>query len=187
MGRPSKLTDKQWAEIQRRLLEGEAIRVLAREFGVSDTAIRSRKSLQVEEIKVVANQLVAADKALKVLQISSQTIAQTLAQKLIMLGDHLLGAATYGAATSHRLAGIAHGKVAEIDDAAPLDDASLTSLKGIAVMTRMANDASQIGCNLLAANKDRVAGLRDAPAESPDLASLTPQEAAQQYAQFIAG
>jgi hypothetical protein len=58
-------------------------------------------------------------------------------------------------------------KVAEIDDAAPLTEESLGALKGIAVLTRMANEASEIGMNLVRANKevfavsDELPGLND--------------------------
>lgn len=77
-----------------------------------------------------------------------------LTAKLSNISGHLASAAEYGAATAHRLSGIAHAKVAEIDDATPLDDKSLTALKGIAVLTRMANESSEIGLNLLRANKE---------------------------------
>jgi hypothetical protein len=72
------------------------------------------------------------------------------------ISGHLASAAEYGAATAHRLSGIAHNKVNEIDDAAPLNEKSLESLKGIAVLTKMANEASTIAVNLLAANKDTI-------------------------------
>lgn len=82
---------------------------------------------------------------------------------------HLAGAAKFGSATAHRLSGIAHGKVAEIDDAAPLDEKSLESLKGVAVLTKMANDASQIGVNLLAANKEMIRDLNAGKQSTADL------------------
>jgi hypothetical protein len=140
------------------LLEGESGRALAEEFGVSETAIRKKVSSQVSEIKTVANQIATAQTALSKLPISSQISAQTLAQRLMSISNHLASAADYGAATAHRLAGIAHMKVAEIDDAAPLTEDSVQSLKGIAVLSRMANEASEIGVNLLRANKDVAAG-----------------------------
>ena len=67
---------------------------------------------------------------------------------------HLAGAARYGAATAHRLSGIAHNKAGEIDDAEPLDDKSRLALGDIAVLTRMANGAAEIGMSLLKASKD---------------------------------
>lgn len=156
MGRNSKLTDKQWESIGQRLLSGESARALAREFGISEAAIRKRLGAQCEQIKTVANQLVVAEKAFKSLPIGSQIKARTLADRLMSISDHLAGAAEYGAATAHRLNGIAHSKVAEIDDAAPLNEQSLETLKGIAVLTKMANASSEIGLNLLNANKEMI-------------------------------
>lgn len=156
MGRNSKLTESQWDEIGRRLINGETGRALSREFKVSESAIRKRFGAQTKEVKSVANQLVAAETAFKSLPISAQISARTLADRLVSVSEHLCGAAEYGAATSHRLAGIAHNKVAEIDDAAPLSAESIESLKGIAVLTKMANESSEIGVNLLRANKETV-------------------------------
>lgn len=68
---------------------------------------------------------------------------------------HLAGAARYGAAAAHRMSGIAHAKVAEIDDAAPMDDKSRLALGDIAVLTKMANGAAEIDMELLKASKDR--------------------------------
>jgi hypothetical protein len=155
MGRPSKLTESQWEQIRVRLLEGESGRSLAEEFGVSETAIRKKVSSQVAEIKNVANQIANAQTALSKLPVSSQISAQTLAQRLMSISNHLASAADYGAATAHRLAGIAHMKAAEIDDGAPLTEEGVQTLKGIAVLSRMANEASDIGMNLLKANKDK--------------------------------
>ena len=154
MGRKSSLTEKQWAAIGQRLLKGEAARALAREFGVSEAAIRKRFGAQTKQIKDVANQLVAAESAFSALPIGAQISARTLADELKEISMHLAGAARYGAATAHRLSGIAHNKAGEIDDAEPLDDKSRLALGDIAVLTRMANGAAEIGMNLLKASKD---------------------------------
>lgn len=156
MGRKSPLTEKQWQEIGRRLLDGEAGRLLSREYDVSESAIRKRFGAQTKKIKDVANQLVATDAAFKALPISAQISARTLADRLIAISGHLAGAAEYGAATAHRLSGIANANIQQIDDAKPLDQGSLEALKGVAVLTKMANEASEIGVNLLRANKDAV-------------------------------
>jgi ABC-type transporter Mla subunit MlaD len=162
MGRKSSLTEKQWSEIERRLIAGEKGRALAREFEVSEAIIRKRFGAQTKQIKDVANQLVAAETAFSALPISAQISARTLADELKEISMHLAGAARYGAATAHRLSGIAHAKVAEIDDAAPLDDKSRQALGDIAVLTKMANGSAEIGLNLLKANKE-VPGAEDVP------------------------
>jgi len=156
MGRQSKLTDAQWEKIGKRLLAGESPSALAREFGVSKSTISGRFSERVQNVKDVANQIVATENALSKLNISEQIAARSLADDLKAISEHLAGAARFGAATAHRLSGIAHNKAAEIDDAKPMDDASRTALGNIAVLTKMANDASEIGLNLLKANKDTI-------------------------------
>lgn len=160
MGRPSKLKPKQWEEIGKRLLKGnESIRSLASEFNIAESAIRTRFSARVAEIKSVANQMLSAESALRALPVSAQLAVIDLADELRAISGHLAGAAKFGSATAHRLAGIAHAKVHEIDDAAPLTAESLESLRGVAVLTKMANDSSVIGMGLLAANKEAIRDL----------------------------
>lgn len=155
-GRPSKLTEKQWEEIAKRVVGGETLSALSKEFGVSKAAISERTGNRSKIVKAAASLIVQTDKALNSLSISERFSAHSLADRLKAISGHLAGAAEFGAATAHRLSGIAHGKVQEIDDADPLDESSMESLKGIAVLTRMANDASDIGINLLKANKETV-------------------------------
>jgi hypothetical protein len=156
MARPSKLTDKQWSEIERRLLAGEKPASLAKEYKIDRAAITRKFSQQTKTVKAVANQMLAAEDALRALPVAQQLNAINLADQLRAISGHLAGAANFGAATAHRLAGIANGRVAQIDDAVPLDDAGIVELKGIAVLTRMANEASEIGVNLLRANKETI-------------------------------
>ena len=59
-----------------------------------------------------------------------------------------------GAATAHRLSALANSEVSKVDDAEPLK--SVESLKGVAALTRLANDSASIAINLLSANKDRI-------------------------------
>lgn len=161
MGRKSKLTDKQWAEIERRMLEGESVRALAREFGVAEATIRLRKSTQVEEIKSVANQIVATERAVMALPIAAQITAHSLASKLRSISDNLASAAQYGAQTAHRLNALANSEVSKIDDASPLESGE--SLKGVMVLTRLANDSASIALNLLSANKETVQKMNEEP------------------------
>lgn len=154
MGRKSKLTDAQWEQIGKRLLDGGSARALGREFGVSEATIRERFATQHKKIKNVANQVVATTMALRELPISAQISAHNLASRLIAISEHLAGAAVYGAATAHRLNGIANSQVEKIDDAEP--EKTIEVLKRIDALTRVANNASEIGMNLLRANKETI-------------------------------
>lgn len=154
MGRPSKLTDAQWTDIERRLLEGESRRSLANEFGISEGAIRQRLSTQVEEIKELAKTIVTVEERVKALPIGSQITTHSLAAKLRAISTSLASAAELGAATAHRLSALANSEVCKVDDANPLG--SVESLKGVSALTRLANDSANIALNLLSANKEAV-------------------------------
>jgi hypothetical protein len=107
-------------------------------------------------VKTVANQILETEGALRSLTVSEQISAVTLADQLRSISNHIAGAANYSAATSHRLAGMAHMKVLQVDDAEPLGEKGKETLKDVAVLQRMANESSSIPLNLLAANKDAV-------------------------------
>lgn len=153
MGRPSRLTDAQWETIGKRLLKGDKPADLSREFGISKTAISVRFSKRIETVKDVANQLVAVDRAMEQLNVSEQRAARSLADDLRAISEHLAGAARFGAATSHRLAGIANGRLSELPDG-PMTTESRLVLSEVAVMTKASNEAGEIGLNLLKANKE---------------------------------
>lgn len=164
MARPSKLTDKQWSEIEKRVVAGEKVRPIAREYGVSEGAIRARVTTQAKEIKDVAHQIVETEKRFASLPVSAQISARNLAQDLLAISDHLASAAKYGAMTAHRLSGIANSQAELIDDANPMG--SIETLKGIAALTKTANEASDIALNLINANKKQVERLNEQPEEN---------------------
>jgi hypothetical protein len=160
MARPSKLSPEQWAEVERRLAAGEGVRDLAREFGVSPASVSKRGvSKQTKQVQVVAKQLAQAQTALAALPVAQQYTAVSLAEKLRNISASLASAAELGAATARRLHALANSEVAKVDDAEPL--ASAESLRAVAGLVKLGNDAAQIGVNLLAANKDRIKAADD--------------------------
>lgn len=189
MGRPSKLTEAQWDEIGARLLNGESVRELAAEFGVGKSAISERFSGRNRTIRTVAEKLVEVETAVMALPIPEQHAVRGHAARLMSISNHVASAAEYGAATAHRLAGIAHAKVQEVDDSKPLDDDSREALKDVAVLTKMANDAGAMAMNLLAANKDRTSRVLDAADvienDPQSIGSMTVLDAAKAYQDFV--
>ncbi len=155
MARPSKLTAEQCREIERRVAAGETIRGLAREYGVAEASLRGRGvSAHSARVREIARKLAIAQAELATLPAPQQHLAIQLADELREISQHLAAAARYGSATAHRLAAVAHAQVQALDDAEPLSDASVTALKGVSALTRLANDAAQVGLNLLKANED---------------------------------
>lgn len=154
MGRPSKLTDKQWDDVARRHLAGETIRGLAKELKIGASNVSAHVSKRVQTQKDVANQIIAADSALKALPISEQIAVCALVDDLKAISSHLASAGKYGSMTAHRLSAIAHKHTDLIDETAGLTAENTEALKSVMALTKAANDSSQIGLNLLAANKD---------------------------------
>lgn len=189
MARTSKLTEAQWLNIQKRLLDGESGRSLAEEYGLSETAIRKRLSSQTKEIKDVANQIVATESAFRELSISSQIQVRTLADRMASISNHFAGAAEYGAATSHRLNGLANARAALIPDVGTMDDNGRTAMAEIMALTKIANDASQIGLNLIRANKEQIEEHRqrekEAKASAQEFKASNSADAAIAYQQLI--
>lgn len=154
MARPSKLTPDQWKIVSKRVIDGESMRALAKEFGVSEGAIRQRVNTQTAQVKNVAHKLAEAHTALAELPTHQQYMAVSLSEKLRNISDNLAAAAQYGAQTAHRLSALANSEVAKVDDAEPL--ASVENLKGVAALTKLANESATIALNLLSANKETV-------------------------------
>jgi len=170
MGRPSKLTDAQWAEVERRLLQGETARALGREFGVTEGAIRqrfgvtTRVSTQSTQVQEAARKIAEANTALAALTPTQRPAAISLAEKLQNISESLASAAALGAATSHRLSALANVEVSKIDDAKVLSAESMDAMRGVAALTKLANESSSIAINLLSANKETVKIINSAPA-----------------------
>ena len=146
MGRRSKLTEKQWAEIDKRLRAGEKIRPLAREFDVAESCIRDKFSAQ--QIKIIANQIVTAENELNALPLAVQITAHEEINKLRAISANLENAAHYGAITAHSLSRIAAKQTEKVNKDDPMESADV--LQGIAALTKLSNEASSLGMSLMA-------------------------------------
>lgn len=157
MARPSKLTEKQWQQIEKRLLAGEKPADLAREFKVNRSAITRRFAQQHKNAKALASQIVSTEASLRSLPVAQQLNVLNLADQLRSVSSHLASAANYGAMTAHRMAGLANTKAAAIDEETLLmSDEGMDTLKQISALTKIGNDSAEIGLNLLKANKEAV-------------------------------
>ena len=144
MTRTTKLTEKQWEEITRRMVEGEKAAALAKEFKINRSAISRRVAQQVEQINSVSNQYVEAETAVISMPISQQLLATKRINNLRAIRDNMASAANYNAASTHRLAAIVNGIVQRIDDSNPLSEVSLDAARSVAAYTKLANEVAVI-------------------------------------------
>lgn len=186
MGRKSKLNTEQWAQIKRRLIEGESRRALGREFGISEASIREKLAGPVDEIKGVAMALVdadvrkaQADARLSALDPLAQVSAQSLAVRLRAISDDLAGAAANQAASALMLSALAR-KENERITARP-DQATADHVKAQAVLTRLVNDSAELPLALMTGPREKtLARLQgEGPpvlVDGPDLSDLSDDE-----------
>lgn len=173
MGRKSALSPDQWIEIERRIVvEGESIYALAKEFGVNESTVRRKikpnfadktevaqkhhadlRAMAIEKARIDKESRTISDKIAE-LPYAKQVIVHDLSRRLANISNSLASAAELGAATAHRLSALANSEVAKVDDAEPL--ASVENLKGVAALTKLANESATIALNLLNANKETV-------------------------------
>lgn len=156
MARPSKLTESQWAEIEKRMLAGEKAAPLAKEFGIDRAAINRRISPAVRNMKSLANQIVSVDAALKQLPITQQVATLNLVDELKAMSSHLASAGRFGAINASKLSEMAHEQINSIDDESLANGTCLVALKTAQGLTEMANESSKIPLGLLNANKEQL-------------------------------
>lgn len=147
MGRPSKLTPDQWAEVQRRALEGESNRSLAKEFGVNEASVRAKVSTQTPRVREIAAKLAHAQEELATLPLVQQHSALTLAEKLRGISRDLAGAAVFGADTARRLKERANAEAIKHLAKPEVDVAGMQVVSGL---TKLANESASIAQSLLA-------------------------------------
>lgn len=152
-GRPSKLSEQQWLEMSDRALNGEPVRALAREYGVSPSAANERISKMHGNLKDVARQIVATEQALAQLPISAQISAQRLAEDMRAISSNLATAGKMGSIVARKTMEVAAKQSEKVNEDDPMESAEV--LQGIAALTKIANDSGQLGLNLIRVSKEQ--------------------------------
>ena len=178
-GRKQNLTPEQWSEIAARRAKGETVRALAKAYGVSPASISEHCSDRVQQLKTKATQLFQVEAMVSALPIAEQNAVRSLADKLKSVSSHAASAAEYGMMTAHRLSQMAHAETDKIDPCKQSHE-NAEVVKSVMVLTTGANEASKIGLNLLAANKDAAIKDVDRPLAS-DISGMTDAEVAREY------
>ena len=172
MGRPSKLDDRQRAEIGRRLASGgpgNTVTELAKEFHVSKGLISSLFSKRSETIQTLANTLAVTEAEIERLPISEQSSVRTLADQLKGISSSLAKSAAAGARVSASLSDLAERHTERLVKRVEEEGGLMAEeLKPVAALMETANRASSIGMGLLQANKSK----DPEPAPADDLRDL---------------
>ena len=154
MARPPTISDKQWREIESRVNGGESMRSVAKDYNVTEGAVRRHFNTKVKPVKELANQLATTEMAIEALPINTQVKVRSLADELKDISHHLASSARLGAMTAHKLANIANYQAEMIDENNPLMNEE--AIKAVKVLGGMVNEHNQAAINLINSNKEQV-------------------------------
>lgn len=147
MPRKSALTAKQWKDIETRFYNGESASALAREYKISEAAIRKRFGAKRFEAKELANQIVEIETKIKGTNESTRLLARTFADRILALQNLAGDAAANGLAISNRVSEVSKRKIEKMTDDELMEG---ETLKGIMAAGMVANTHARMGLDLLA-------------------------------------
>ncbi len=142
------LTQKQWDSVENRILAGESIRSIAREFKIGESTIRKRLGARAHQVKDVANKIVAAESAFNELDVGAQIKARTLANDLMAISENMASGAVHGSMTYRKLSRMANIQSSKMDEQNP--EMSMSHLEVIAALTNVSTKAAAIPMALMA-------------------------------------
>jgi transposase-like protein len=145
----SKLTQRQWANIERAVLrDGESMRAVADRYGVDEAAIRRRLAkAKTEMVEDAAIKLAEAERDIKALKPVDRIRARSLAEMLTEMSHTMSEVAELGMRNALKLTQI---KAQRIDALMPSD---IDALKEVVLLGDAANKASKLGVDLMTVGK----------------------------------
>ncbi|HET8688146.1 MAG TPA: hypothetical protein VFM18_16040 [Methanosarcina sp.] len=134
MARPSALSPKKWEELIKRVppLGTESIRSVAKEYGISEGAIRKRVNTHEKPILNLANQIAATETEFEKLPFSTQVKVRNLADEIKGMQFDLASAGKLNAQTAKMFSQAAHDATSRIMFKAMSDDGETISPERLA-------------------------------------------------------
>jgi transposase-like protein len=162
MGRKAKITPEYEQRLLERYLAGESMSALAKEAGITPQALRKRIGSKSEQIKVVANHVVSAERGMKSLDISSQITAKSFAAKIMRTMDNMATGSELASGSYLKLMMAHNVQAAKVDEADPMTaKGSAEALVAMAALGKLANQVAEIPARLMAIMKDGIMGDED--------------------------
>ncbi len=144
-----KVTERQWANIERAILrDGESMNSMAKKYGIDESTVRHRVSkLKTEQIEDAAIKLAEAERDIKALKPVDRIRARSLAEMLTEMSHTMSEVAELGMRNALKLTQI---KAQRIDALMPND---IDALKEVVLLGDAANKASKLGVDLMTVGK----------------------------------
>jgi len=151
MGRKSKLTEDQKADVQRRMSAGESCRALAREFGMAESSLRAYFSARVAKIQTTAKRLATVEDEVAALPVSAQLTVRDLAANMRTTAANLAAVTALNTRTAHRLAKLADKTMDRLEDPEVKAERREVELLNLATYGSLSHNLSRVGVSLVTA------------------------------------
>lgn len=145
----AKLTQRQWDNIEKAMLNGKTAYELAKKYGISRQAIEQKFTCSVKRVKEVANQIVEAEVNFQNLAKNEQVSCANLAEEMLAISANLATGAKFSSLTFNRLSQIAYNKAKMIHDTNPDPEQVLE----VGRLQRAANESARVPIDLIKANQ----------------------------------
>lgn len=153
MARPKSLTEDQRQELLRRSVAGESAYQISKATGIPESTVRLNVSAVSAVIKEASNQIVSGEQKISKLTVPAQVVAFDYLNALRAISSNLGEAARIGTNNAVRLSALAATQLNKATQDA--EEPDMESLKLVAGITKTANDAAQLGMQLLQVNKEK--------------------------------
>lgn len=154
MARPSKITDEELEQIANRVLAGESLSAVCREFGVDKGNTQRRITQRNTTIKALANQKATVLAEIRAQPVKQQLLINELAEGIMAMNSNLLKHGVSASVRGAELSAAANKRLAmAISEDGTVD---VEALKEVAALGRMANEASEVPMGLVKANQDAI-------------------------------
>jgi hypothetical protein len=167
----NKLTERQWANIERAILkDGESMNAMAKKYGIDESTVRHRVTkLKTEQVEEAAIKLAEGERAIRALKPIERVRARSLADMYIDLSYTLGEAASIGADVHLKMIKKA-SDIAETMGGEPSKD----DVKMVMALSSTANSASKLAVDLMNVGKQTMHDAEKAKDKDKEVMTMAP-------------
>ncbi len=157
MSKSPKFSPMQRMEAESRVYSGESIRQTSRAMGIPESTVRNWCANKHNQIKVIADQLVTAERNVRALPAVAQVRVRSMVELMLMMTNSLMAAGASQAQVAERLSTRAAARSVDIDH--PDEARAAKALIDVHNLSKTADIAATLPMGIARAHQDAAAKL----------------------------
>lgn len=166
----NKLTERQWANIERAILkDGMPVNYMAKKYGIDESTVRHRvNKLKTEQVEEAAIKVAIGEKALKALPPVQRVRARSLAEMLTEMSHTMSEVAEMDMRNALKLTQMKADRLAEIEPG------NADQLREVVLLSEAANKSAKLGVDLMTIGKQSLVDSDKEKAKDREVMALAP-------------